>query len=223
MAKGFRRRGKGASLRYAARLDEVERSLVAGLMEQVRDMLVPEDGSAVNEPTGDDAFDEIVAGLGGLGREVELGPDSPDWPDTGPVPESARSYGDRDPALERLLPAGNRADDQVAAEYRRLTEDGLRRRKAEQLERAVAALRRPGDAVELDEPTAVAMVVGLTDVRLVIGERLGLREDDDVDRLEDVVADLDADHPLTYALAVYEFLTWLQETLAHALLPGERR
>ena len=80
-----------------------------------------------------------------------------DWPDTGPVPESARSYGDRDPALERLLPAGNRADDQVAAEYRRLTEDGLRRRKADGLETAIAALRRAtATAVELDERTAVA-------------------------------------------------------------------
>jgi len=219
VAKGFKRRGRGVSLRYAARLDDGERALVAGLMEQVRDLLTPDEPVAAQRRTGDDAFDDIVAGLGDLG--VELSADSPTWPDTGQVPETARSFGERDPALERLLPAGNRADDQVAAEYRRLTEDGLRRRKIDGLERSMASLRRAaGDAVELDGEGAVAMLVALTDVRLVIGERLGLREDDDVEKLEEAAVGLEPAHPLAFALAVYEFLTWLQETLAHALLPG---
>jgi hypothetical protein len=132
----------------------------------------------------------------------------------------ARSFGDRDPALQRLLPAGNRADEQAAAEFRRLTEAGLRRRKVDTLDRAIGALKGEGDTVELDAATASALVVALTDVRLVIGERLGLREDADVERLEEVVAQLDPDEPLAHAAAVYDFLTWLQETLAHALLPG---
>ena len=63
------------------------------------------------------------------------------------------------------------------------------------------------------------MVVALTDVRLVLGERLGLRTDEDLDELEAQVASLDDDDPAVYALAVYDFLTWLQETLAHALAP----
>ena len=64
------------------------------------------------------------------------------------------------------------------------------------------------------------MLTALTDVRLVLGERMGLRTDEDVDVLEAVAADLDPDDPLAYALAIYDFLTWLQETLASAMLDG---
>jgi len=158
--------------------------------------------------------------MGGLGQGVSLrAEDQSDWPDLGPVPEDARSFGDRDPALQRLLPHGNRADDQVSAEFRRLTEDGLRRRKTDNLTQSMLALRREGP-LELDEPGARAFLVALTDVRLVLGERLGLREDVDVERLEAVVPTLADDDPVVYAAAVYDFLTWLQETLAETMLSG---
>ncbi len=220
MARGFKRRGKGGGVRYVAKLDELERAVIAGLMEQVRDMLAPTEEPQV---TGDDEFDGIVASLGGLGAGVRLTADSPGWPDTGPVPETARSFGERDPALERLLPAGHREDSQAAAEFRRLTEDGLRRTKAGRLEAAIRALRAGPDTVELDQAGALAMVVALTDVRLVLGERLGLREDDDVDRLDALVVELDPGDPIAHAAAVYDFLTWLQESLAHSLLSGPVR
>ena len=74
------------------------------------------------------------------------------------------------------------------------------------------------DRVRLDQAQALAFVVALTDVRLVLGERLGLKDDDDADRLGALAARLDPDEPLVYALTVYDFLTWLQETLAHALM-----
>ena len=56
-------------------------------------------------------------------------------------------------------------------------------------------------------------------MRLVLGERLGLQRDDDFELLEEQVSGLPRDDPAVYALAVYDFLTWLQETLAHALTP----
>ena len=59
--------------------------------------------------------------------------------------------------------------------------------------------------------------MALTDVRLVMGERLGLRTDDDATRLEQVVESLDRDDPVIFALSVYDFLTWLQESLTQAL------
>lgn len=225
MARGFHRRGRGRDLRYAAKLDDIERSVLVGLMEQVVELLdappavEPGPGAGV-DGTGGDAFDQIVAEMGGLGQGVSLrAEDQSDWPDLGPVPEDARSFGDRDPALQRLLPHGNRADEQVSAEFRRLTEDGLRRRKTDNLTQSMRALRREGP-LELDEPGARAFLVALTDVRLVLGERLGLREDVDVARLEAVVPTLADDDPVVYAAAVYDFLTWLQETLAEAMLSG---
>ena len=41
MARGFRRKGSGAHARYAAQLDPLERATVAGLMDQVRELLDP--------------------------------------------------------------------------------------------------------------------------------------------------------------------------------------
>ena len=203
MARGFRRKGSGRHARYAAQLDPLERATVAGLMDQVRDLLDP----PAPAPEGDD-FASIVAGLG-MGVTVA----AEDQADLDP------DEAQRDPALDRLLPTANRQDDEVAAEFRRLTETGLRQRKAAALQTA-ADLLRGDDRLRLDAGQARAVLTALTDVRLVLGERMGLRTDDDVEVLEAAAQDLDPDDPLGYALAIYDFLTWLQETLASAMLDG---
>ena len=204
MARGFRRRGSGSHVRYAAQLDPLERATVAGLMDQVRDLLEP---AAVPADGGDD-FSSIVAGLG-MGVTVAAEDQA----------ELDASGAERDPALDRLLPTANRQDDEAAAEFRRLTEQGLRQRKAAALATAADLVRRD-DKLRLDQSQARTMLVALTDVRLVLGERMGLRTDEDVAVLEAVAEELGDDDPLGYALSVYDFLTWLQETLASALLDG---
>jgi hypothetical protein len=215
VARGFKRKGDA----FVAKLDAVERGLVVGLMEQVRELLEPDQpaGDAASRSAGEqggDAFDQIVAGLGGSGWGVSVSPE-----DQVPgAPTSPGALEERDPALDRLLPAAHREDEQIAAEFRRFTEHGLRARKTANLSTAIAALSAATEQrVELDEPQAVALVVALTDVRLVLGERLGLRSDEDLELIEEQVSSLDDDDPAVYALAVYDFLTWLQETLAHAL------
>jgi hypothetical protein len=202
MARGFRRKGSRESTRYVAQLDPLERATVAGLMDQVRELLDP----PARAPDGGDDFASIVAGLG-MGVTVA----AEDQADLDP------DDAERDPALDRLLPTANRQDDEVAAEFRRLTETGLRQRKAAALESS-AELLRGDDKLRLDDGEAQAFLKALTDVRLVLGERMGLRTDDDVDVLEASADALDPDDPLLYALAVYDFLTWLQETLASAML-----
>ena len=107
-----------------------------------------------------------------------------------------RLEGPRDPALERLLPPAHREDEAVAAEFRRLTEQGLRERKTANLTTAVDALRdADGDKVVLSAAQAQALVVALTDVRLLLGERLGLRTDDDAEELAQRLDDADAGRP----------------------------
>ena len=194
MAKAFKRRGD----RFVARLDDIEREVVVGLLQQTHDFLAP----AHREPTGD-PFDDLVATLGV--RPLNDPSITPQVP--------------FDPALERLLPTANREDPALAAEFRRLTEHGLRERKSANLATAIEALlAADGDKVRLDQTQAQAMVVALTDVRLLLGERLGLRTDDDADALQDRLEAASEDDPHLYVAAYYDFMTWLQESLTQALM-----
>ena len=62
------------------------------------------------------------------------------------------------------------------------------------------------------------MVIALTDVRLLLGERLGLRTDEDADALQDRLEAAAADDPQLHLAAYYDFMTWLQESLTQALM-----
>lgn len=199
--------------RLVAVLEEHERAVVAGLCTQVGSLVAPTTGAKGESA---DPFEAIVAGLGDLATDTDEGAGGPEVPD--------RAFGldeDRDPALDRLFPTGNREDEQEAAEFRRFTEQGLRRRKHDNLMTLVETL----DAVTDDRwvvtrAQAPAVLVALTDVRLVMGERLGLRTDEDATRLEELVEGLDPEDPAVFALSIYDFLTWLQESLTQALTGG---
>lgn len=209
MARAFLREGD----RIVALLDQTERAVISGLMEQTRVLLSPE-----VESTGD-AWGDLVASMG-----VSLGHEHAEHDDRASA-AGGEPYADaeRDPALDRLLPAGHRGDDAVATEFRRLTEEGLRQRKSGNLDVAVERLTAAhDDRLELDERQATAFVMALTDVRLLLGERLGIRTEEDADALYASLAHLDEDDPAGYAVAWYDFLTWLQETLTSALMgePG---
>ncbi len=191
-------------------LDEGERSVVLGLCTQVRELVAPTTGS---KGATEDPFESIVAGLGDLATDTEEGAGGAGVPD--------RAFGldeDRDPAVDRLFPTGNREDEQEAAEFRRFTEQGLRQRKHANLTTLIETLEAAReDRWALTRAQAPAVLVALTDIRLVMGERLGLRTDEDAARMEEVVAELEPDDPAVFVLSVYDFLTWLQETLTGAL------
>ena len=199
MARAFRRKGQ----RFVAKFDPMEREVVADILEQTRELVAPPDTGRHKASSGDE-FDQIVA-------SISVGRDGPADP-----PED---LADRDPALDRLLPVAHRGDEKVAAEFRRLTEHDLRDRKAANLTVAIEALRgTEGDQLELTRKQADAVVVALTDARLVLGERLGLKTDEDALALDQLVATLDPEDPVVYAASFYDFLTWMQESLTTALL-----
>ena len=202
MARAFKRKGE----LFVAKLDAAERAVIAGLLDQTRVLLAPIESLT---DTGD-PFADLVASLG------------PDFGSsfTGEDHEHRRADPDpeRDPALDRLLPDAHRGDPAIAAEFRRLTEQDLRRRKSDNLARASAVLRAAeNERVALPKPDAEALLVALTDTRLLLAERLGIQTESDVEAVEGVVARV-PDHPLAYAVAVYDFLTWLQDSLAGALM-----
>ena len=55
-------------------------------------------------------------------------------------------------------------------------------------------------------------------MRLLLGERLGLRTDDDADELAQRLDDADQDDPAMLLAAYYDFMTWLQESLTQSLM-----
>jgi len=195
VAKAFKRKGD----RFVAQLDEVEREVVVSLLEQTKEFLAP----VYREPTGD-PFVDLVATLG-VSQPGDSMLDDPQAP--------------RDPALERLFPSAHRGDPAMAAEFRRLTEQGLRERKTANLATAIAGLlAADGDKVRLTLEQAQATVVALTDVRLLLGERLGLRTDKDAEDLQDRLEAASEDDPELFLAAYYDFMTWLQESLTQALM-----
>ena len=124
-----------------------------------------------------------------------------------------------DPALARLLPDAYGDDREAADEFRRFTESDLRagkRAHASTVLATLAPLTGQGGRLSLDREQADAWLGCLNDLRLVLGTRLGVTEQTDLDP--------PADDPRAQALHVYGWLGWLQESLLGCLLePGPRR
>ena len=200
---------------YVGLLEPNERIVLQGLMQQTRLLLAPE-----IEPTGD-AFDDLVASMG---LSLSAADQAAAGADDAAAEADSSPFTERDPALDRLLPTAHRGDGEIAAEFRRLTEEGLRQRKSGNLDVAIECVEQAvGDRVVLDESQAPAFLMALTDVRLLLGERMGMRTEEDAEALHAAMDDIDDDDPLGYAMAWYDFLTWLQETLTQALMGADLR
>lgn len=124
-----------------------------------------------------------------------------------------------DPALARLLPSASE-DDGVAAEFRRLTEGDLRAQKVERLRMVWGALLAPGEKIEVQPERAMDWAAALTDVRLVLAERLDIQTDEDAEAVYKAANRRRAeDDDVRSALgSLYMVLTWLQESLMSVML-----
>ena len=177
--------------------------------------------------------------------EDRRGDDTPQWArDLGlsglaGSPDEFRPAPHGDPAVARLLPSARPDDPEADAEFRRLTESGLRARKRSALRACCDLFGRwqaePTGDQRLTAAEAHQLLTSLSDVRLVLAERLGVRTDEDAGHLHEA---LDAMHELAgdlgereqeriWMASVYEFLAWLQESLvtvlAEALPPPDGR
>jgi uncharacterized protein DUF2017 len=117
-----------------------------------------------------------------------------------------------DPVLDRLLPPGH-ADAEIAADYRDMTEAGLRTGKSEDLAVVRATLPPAGGEVRLDDEQARAWLRTTNDLRLALGTRLGVTA-------ETEPPDDPADDEEGSQLAVYYWLTAVQGSLVDALAAG---
>ncbi|HKA68616.1 MAG TPA: DUF2017 domain-containing protein [Actinomycetes bacterium] len=119
-----------------------------------------------------------------------------------------------DPVLARLLPDGYTDDAEAAAEFRRYTEYDLRMGKLSAAAIVLDTLES-GGSIRLDEAQAHEWMRVLNDLRLAIGTRLDVDED-----YEATAEALPDDDPLRGLYAVYEWLTWMQDSLVSALSKG---
>lgn len=197
MAGQFEPTGDGGA---AIALDEVEISILRSLAVQLLELIGPGEEPA----EGDDPLAALFA----------EGPSEPP----------------SDPALARLFPdayrgPGTGPEDEkeardASAEFRRYTENDLRSRKREDALAVVRALdglspKGEGGAVLTLTPEQSRKWLGtLNDLRLAIGTRLEVGDEDDGDGLYEL-PDSDPRKPMVMA---YLWLGALQETLVGTLL-----
>lgn len=187
----------------AVALDDVEISIIRSLAVQLLELIGP--GPA--EDASGDPLAELFA----------EGPSEPP----------------ADPVLRRLFPDAYRdpegtadpreAEEQQAysAEFRRYTENDLRAGKRDNalaVIRSLDALTPAGDAgavLKLSPEESRRWLGALNDLRLAIGSRLDITDEDDTDRLYRL-PDEDPRKPMVMA---YLWLGGLQETLVSTLMP----
>ena len=125
-----------------------------------------------------------------------------------------------DSAVRRLLPDAVRGDDDEALAFRRLTERSLREQKIGALRST--ALLSESSPMTLNDEQARFFAQALNDVRLVLADRLGIETEEDAERLHDIADSKDVDNVESYLALVYNFVTWLQESLVQAMLKAAR-
>jgi hypothetical protein len=112
-----------------------------------------------------------------------------------------------EPTLYRLFPPAHAEDDTANEEYATLVGPGLVDGKL----RALAELERTAHATSLDEEELGAWLGALESLRLALGTQLDVTEQG---------APLDLDDPDAPRLALYQWLSWLQDEVVSALSEG---
>jgi hypothetical protein len=117
-----------------------------------------------------------------------------------------------DPVLARLLPDAYTDDPEASAEFRRYTEESLRSGKINSAQAVLASLPAEGGEVVLSEAECQQWLRTLNDVRLAIGTRLGITEDN-----QDLMEDFSLEEPRSAYILAYQWLSELQDSLIDAL------
>ena len=180
---------KGKAGTVTVELDQVESALLSQLLGQMVSLLETPDVPEDPDP---------------LARLVGL-----DGPTEAP----------RDPALARLFPSAYVDDEEASSEFRRFTEPDLRSRKMADARTVLDVVADLDGKVTLGTAQARAFLGALNDMRLTLGTRLGIT-DEQRDRSR-ALESHEADEGENAGLHVYDWLTYLQGTLIEAIT-GQR-
>jgi len=115
-----------------------------------------------------------------------------------------------DEVLQRLLPDAYASDDEASAEFRRFTERSLRDGKAADAKLVIEAVESSGEDVEVGADEQLAWLRAINVLRLALGTRLGVEQDD-----YEVWEAMDPDDPRRVTYDIYDWLAYLQSALLH--------
>ncbi len=122
----------------------------------------------------------------------------------GQVRELIDTTDPADPSVRRLFPPAYREEEKAEADYQTLMHDEL----LEHHRQALAVMEETIDADRLDEGQVVSWLSALNELRLVLGTNLEVTES-----LEPV----SPSDPRAPGLALYGYLSWLEEQVVEAL------
>ncbi|MFE9765698.1 DUF2017 domain-containing protein [Streptomyces sp. NPDC005808] len=187
----------------AVALDEVEISIIRSLAVQLLELIGP--GPAENAP--DDPLAELFA-------------EGPSEPPSDPVLQRLFPDAYSGPDVEAHSPEQAEEQRAYSSEFRRFTENDLRAGKRENALTVIRSLDAVssgdgGAVVKLSADEAEQWLRALNDLRLAIGSRLDVVDEEDTDLLYRL-PDEDPRKPMVMA---YLWLGGLQETLVEALMP----
>lgn len=114
------------------------------------------------------------------------------------------STPDRDRALDRLLPSAYPDDPDAAAAYRRSTEESLLEHKILNAKTVILSAHS-AVPVRLSPSQVQSWLRAIADLRLIIAQRLGIEQDDDLGTGDGFVQD------------VYQWLAYLQASMLEAM------
>ncbi len=115
-----------------------------------------------------------------------------------------------DPSLHRLFPTAYPNDPEMDAGYQALVRDELLEKRFASLDVLEATLEASADRRELSGDELGAWMRSLNDLRLVLGTRLDVSEEDDV-------GTIDPDDPDAPAWSIYHYLAMLVTFIVDAL------
>ncbi|MET7593545.1 DUF2017 domain-containing protein [Streptomyces sp. NPDC004082] len=188
----------------AVALDEVEISIIRSLAVQLLELIGP--GPAENAP--DDPLAELFA-------------EGPSEPPSDPVLQRLFPDAYSGPDVEARSPEEAEEQRAHSSEFRRFTENDLRAGKRDNaltVIRSLDALTPAGDGgavLELSPAQSEQWLRALNDLRLAIGARLDVVDEEDTELLYRL-PDEDPRKPMVLA---YLWLGGLQETLVETLMP----
>ena len=122
----------------------------------------------------------------------------------GQVRDLIDSTDPADPSVRRLFPPAYRNEEKAEADYQNLMHDDL----LEHHRQALTVMEETIDADRLDEEQVVSWLSALNELRLVLGTNLDVSEGTEP---------VDPSDPRAPGLALYGYLSWLEEQVIEAL------